>query len=52
MQEGIVIAYASNKIQPHEENCTTDYLELVVIVHTLRTSRHYLAGRMFELNID
>jgi hypothetical protein len=49
MQEGRVIAYASRKIRPHEENYVMHDLELVVVVHALRLWRNYLVGRKFEL---
>lgn len=35
-QDGRVIAYASRKLRPHEENYATHYFELAAIVHALR----------------
>ena len=42
MQDRHVVAYASRQLHPHEENYPTHDLELVVIVHALKTWRHYL----------
>ena len=52
MQEGRVIAYASRKLKPHEENYPTHDLELVVIVHALKIWRHYLLGNTCHLYTD
>jgi hypothetical protein len=37
IQEGHVIAYSSHQLHPHEEHYPTHDLELVVVVHALRT---------------
>nr|GEW39686.1 putative reverse transcriptase domain-containing protein [Tanacetum cinerariifolium] len=42
MQREKVIAYASRKLKPHEENYTTHDLELGAVVFALKTWRHYL----------
>ena len=46
MQEGRVIAYASQQLQKHEVNYSTHDLELVVVVHALKIWRHYLLGNV------
>jgi hypothetical protein len=51
-QNGHVISYDSRKLKEHEGNYTTYDLELDVIVHALKTWRHYLMGKKFELRID
>ena len=52
MQEGGVIAYASRKLKPHEENYPTHDLELAAVMLALKLWRHYLVGRSFELKSD
>jgi hypothetical protein len=42
MQEGRVIAYASQALRPHEINYRTHDLELAAVVHALKIWRHYL----------
>ena len=44
MQDGKVVAYASRQLKPHEQNCPTHDLELVVVVFALKIWRHYLYG--------
>jgi hypothetical protein len=44
MQEGRVVAYSSRQLKIHEKNCPTHDLELAVVVHALKTRRHYLYG--------
>jgi hypothetical protein len=51
-KNGHVIGYESRKLKEHERNYATHDLELVAIVHALRTWRHYLMGKRFELRID
>jgi hypothetical protein len=41
MQDGKVIAYLSYQLRPHELNYPTHDLELAVVVHALKTWRHY-----------
>ena len=52
MQEGRLIAYASRKLKPHEENYPTHDLELAVLMLALSLWRHYLVGQGFELKSD
>ena len=52
MQEGGVIAYASRKLKPHEEQYATHDLELVAVMLALKLWRHYLVGRSFTLKTD
>jgi hypothetical protein len=44
MQEGRVIAYASQALWTHEINYPTHDLELAAVVHALKMWRHYLMG--------
>ena len=44
MQKGKVVAYASRKLKPHENNYPTHDLELAAIVFSLKIWRHYLYG--------
>ncbi|GJY76859.1 putative nucleotidyltransferase, ribonuclease H [Tanacetum coccineum] len=44
MKREKVIAYASRKIKPYEENYTTHDLELGAVVFALKIWRHYLYG--------
>ena len=44
MQHGNVIAYASQKLKPHEQKYPTHDLELAAIVFALKIWRHYLYG--------
>nr|XP_027124250.1 uncharacterized protein LOC113740939 [Coffea arabica] len=48
MQNKNVIAYASRKLKPHEQNYPTHDLELAAIVFALKKWRHYLYGVTFE----
>jgi hypothetical protein len=52
MQEGRVIAYSSHQQRPHEEHYPTHDLELVAVVHALRTWRHYLLGNVAHIFTD
>jgi hypothetical protein len=52
MQEGKVVAYASRQLRPHELNYATDDLELVAVVHALKSWRHYLIGNHCEVYMD
>jgi hypothetical protein len=45
MQEGRVVVYSSRRLKIHERNYPTHDLGLAVVVHALKTSRHYLYGR-------
>ena len=42
MQDGRVVSYASRQLRPHELNYATHDLELAVIVHALKSWRHFL----------
>ncbi|XP_070032531.1 uncharacterized protein [Nicotiana tomentosiformis] len=48
MLDGIVIAYASLQLNPHENNYHVHYLALIAIVHALKIWRHYLYGVSYE----
>jgi hypothetical protein len=52
MQEGKVIAYLSRQLRPHELNYPTHDLELVAVVHALKSWRHYLMGNRCEIYTD
>jgi hypothetical protein len=52
MQDGHVVAYASQQLRKHEVNYLTYDLELAVVVHTLKNWRHYLMGKGCELYTD
>nr|ABA97433.1 retrotransposon protein, putative, Ty3-gypsy subclass [Oryza sativa Japonica Group] len=52
MQEGIVVAYASRQLRPHEGNYPTHDLELAAVVHALKIWRHYLIGNRCEVYTD
>jgi hypothetical protein len=44
MQEGRVVAYSSRHLKIDEKSYPTHDLELAVVVHALKTWRHYLYG--------
>ena len=44
MQDGKVVAYASRRLKPHEQNYPTHDLELAAVVFALKIWRHYLYG--------
>jgi hypothetical protein len=52
MQEGRVIAYASQALRPHELNYPTHDLELAAVVHALKIWRHYLMGNRCNIFTD
>jgi hypothetical protein len=52
MQEGHVIAYSSHQLRPHEEHYPTHDLALAIVVHALRTWRHYLLGNVAHIFTD
>ncbi|XP_071924798.1 uncharacterized protein [Coffea arabica] len=52
MQNRNVIAYASRKLKPHEQNYPTHDLELAAVVFTSKKWRHYLYGVTFEVYTD
>jgi hypothetical protein len=45
MQDGCMIAYASQQLRKHEVNYPTHGLELAAVVHSLKIWRHYLMGK-------
>ncbi|XP_071933704.1 uncharacterized protein [Coffea arabica] len=52
MQNKNVIAYASRKLKPHEQNYPTHDLELAAVVFALKKWRHYLYCVTFEVYTD
>ncbi|WVZ80989.1 hypothetical protein U9M48_028418 [Paspalum notatum var. saurae] len=52
MQEGKVIAYASQQLRKHEVNYPTHDLEHAVAVHALKIWRHYLLWQHCEIYTD
>jgi hypothetical protein len=52
MQEGRVVAYSSRQLKIHEKNYPTHDLELAVVVHALKTWRHYLYGQKCDIYTD
>jgi hypothetical protein len=52
MQEGRVVAYSSRQLKAHEKNCPIHDLELAVVVHALKTWRHYLYGQKSDVYTD
>ncbi|WMV38207.1 hypothetical protein MTR67_031592 [Solanum verrucosum] len=44
MHQGKVIAYASRQLKVHEKKYQTNDLELVAVVFSLKSWRHYLYG--------
>jgi hypothetical protein len=52
MQEGRVVAYSSRQLKIHERNYPTHDLELVAVVHALKTWRHYLYGQKCDIYTD
>ena len=52
MQQGKVVAYASQQLRPHELNYPTHDLELAVVVFALKIWRHYLHGEKCQIFTD
>jgi ribonuclease HI len=52
MQDGRVVAYASQHLWKHEVNYPTHDLELAAVVHALKIWRHYLMAKRCELYTD
>jgi hypothetical protein len=52
MQEGSVVAYSSRQLKIHEKNYPSHDLELAVMVHALKTWRHYLYGQKCDIYTD
>jgi hypothetical protein len=52
MQDGHVVAYASQQLRKHEAHYPTHDLELAAVVHPLKICRHYIMGKRCELHTD
>jgi hypothetical protein len=52
MQDGKVDSYTSHQLRKHEENYTTNDLELATGVHALKIWRHYLISHRCEIYSD
>jgi hypothetical protein len=52
MQDGQVVAYASQQLRKHEAHYLTHDLELAAIVHALKIWRNYLIRKRCELYTD
>jgi hypothetical protein len=52
MQDGHVVAYASQQLRKHEAHYPTHYLELAAVVHAIKIWRHYLMGKRCALYTD
>ena len=52
MQDGIVVAYVSRQLKPHEKNYPTHDLELVVVVFALKIWQYYLYGEKCRIYTD
>jgi ribonuclease HI len=52
MQEGRVVAYSSRRLKVHEKNYSIHDLELVAVVHALKTWRHYLYAQKCDVYTD
>ncbi|XP_071906001.1 uncharacterized protein [Coffea arabica] len=52
MQKGKVVAYASRRLKPHEQNYPTHDLELAAVIFALKKWKHYLYGVTFEVYTD
>ena len=52
MQNGMIVAYASRQLKKHKQNYPTHDLEVVVVIFTLKTWRHYWYGVTYEIFTD
>jgi hypothetical protein len=52
MQDGHMVAYASQQLRRYETHYPTHDLDLTVVVHALKIWRHYLTGKRCELYTD
>jgi hypothetical protein len=43
------VAYSSRQLKVHEKNYPTHDVELAVVVHALKTWRHYLYGKKCDI---
>jgi hypothetical protein len=48
MQDGHMVAYASQQLRKHEDHYLTHDLELAAVVHAHKIWRHYLMGKRCE----
>jgi hypothetical protein len=52
VQDGHVVAYASQHLRKHEKHYPTHDLEFAAVVHALKIWRHYLIGKRCEVYSD
>lgn len=52
MQEGHPIAYESRKLNDVDRRYTVQEKEMTIVVHCLRTWRHYLLGSRFMIKTN
>ena len=52
MQDRKVVAYASKRLKPHEQNCPTHDLELAAVVFALKIWRHNLYKEKCRIYTD
>ena len=52
MQDGKVVAYASRRLKPHEQNYPTHDLEFSAVVFALKIWRHYLYREKCRIYTD
>jgi hypothetical protein len=52
MQDGHVVAYASQQLRKHEVHYPTHDFEFIDVVHALKIWRHYFLGKRCELYTD
>jgi hypothetical protein len=52
MQEGRVVSYSSRQLKVHEKNYPVHDVEVAVVVHALKTCRHYLYGQKCDVYTD
>ena len=52
MQDRRVVSYASRQLLHHELNYATHDLELAVVVHALKTWRHFIIGNLCDVYMD
>ena len=52
MQDGKVVAYASQQLKDHKKNYPTHDLELATVVFALKIWRHYLYGVKCKIYTD
>jgi hypothetical protein len=52
MQDGHMVAYASQQLRKYEVNYSTHDFDLAAVVHALEIWRHYLMEKRCELYMD